>query len=201
MTDWLPFFPLALTVGLRLACQGLARRGHDVAELISILNRGLVAVGLASVCVTWVAGLYRVTSGSMAPTLAPGDIFVVDHLSCPQRGEIILVRPPPQLGQGRAVVKRLLATENDRVAVLNGRVRLNGTWLKENYADFSRGAGPDYPEQVVPRGAQFLLGDCRGNSIDSRTYGPVPRASTLGRASVLVWPPGRARSLQVPPAP
>jgi signal peptidase I len=34
---------------------------------------------------------------------------------------------------------------------------------------------------VVPAGMMFMMGDNRDNSIDSRYYGPVPRANLLGR--------------------
>ena len=42
----------------------------------------------------------------------------------------------------------------------------------------------------VPEGHYFLMGDNRGNSLDSRAYGPVPRRWIVGRMG---RPPGRGR--------
>jgi signal peptidase I len=41
---------------------------------------------------------------------------------------------------------------------------------------------------VVPPGTLWVMGDNRGNSSDSRVFGPVPRSTVVGRAFVRVWP-------------
>ncbi len=40
---------------------------------------------------------------------------------------------------------------------------------------------------VVPAGAFFMMGDNRDNSVDSRYYGPVPRASVRGRPTFVYY--------------
>ena len=44
---------------------------------------------------------------------------------------------------------------------------------------------------TVPAGRIFVLGDRRANSEDSRDYGSVAQGDVLGRATLVVWPPGR----------
>ncbi len=51
---------------------------------------------------------------------------------------------------------------------------------------------------VVPDGALFVLGDHRQDSRDSRTFGPVPIASVIGRAWLSYWPLGRFEVLATP---
>jgi signal peptidase I len=43
--------------------------------------------------------------------------------------------------------------------------------------------------RTVPSGSYFLMGDNRGNSDDSRFWGPVPRGWIIGQAVVSYWPP------------
>jgi len=33
----------------------------------------------------------------------------------------------------------------------------------------------------VPPGSYFMLGDNRGNSLDSRTWGAIPRSTVIGK--------------------
>jgi signal peptidase I len=63
--------------------------------------------------------------------------------------------------------------------------------------DPSNGNNPAIERQTVPEGTVFVMGDNRDNSHDSRyaDRGPIPIDSVVGRAFVLVWPPGEVGSL------
>jgi signal peptidase I len=47
----------------------------------------------------------------------------------------------------------------------------------------------------VPRGMWFVMGDNRGDSDDSRFWGPIPASWIVGDALVTYWPPDRIGSL------
>ncbi len=52
---------------------------------------------------------------------------------------------------------------------------------------------------VVPQGHYYLVGDNRGNSLDSRTYGPVARTAIVGKVSgVLHRPSSTAANAEAP---
>lgn len=50
--------------------------------------------------------------------------------------------------------------------------------------------------QVLGPDEIFVLGDNSADSFDSREFGPVKLSSLLGRPTCVVWPLGRARSLE-----
>jgi signal peptidase I len=56
----------------------------------------------------------------------------------------------------------------------------------------TRPAAADYPQSVVPKGHCFVLGDDRGLTEDSRTFGPVSLGDVVGRVDYVYLPPWRS---------
>ena len=86
-----------------------------------------------------------------------------------------------------------MAVGGDTVMVRDGLAVRNG---REQPAPFAApcagGDGCDMTTPItVPKGSVFLMGDNRGNSVDSRYWGPLPRDQIIGRAVATYWPPGR----------
>ncbi|CAB4905772.1 unannotated protein [freshwater metagenome] len=95
-------------------------------------------------------------------------------------------------------IKRVVAGPGDRVSVRNGHVVLNGRQQTEDFiSDSCDGAGDtdtpcSLPKTItVPAGHYFMMGDNRGESNDSRFWGPVPRDWVIGGAFATYWPPKR----------
>ena len=99
--------------------------------------------------------------------------------------------PTPGTGS-KTFVKRVVGLPGDRIAVRDGHVIRNGRRAHEPFAA-PCGGGPecDLAPIVVPPDHYFLMGDNRGNSDDSRYWGPVGRSQIIGRAIATYWPPGR----------
>jgi signal peptidase I len=172
---------------------------------------------------------YKIPSGSMLPTLHPGQRILVDrfsHLtgSDPAVGDITVFTPPAGAdtsvcglrGQGpfyngpeshasctrptgdksgNTFVKRVVGLPGDSIAVRNGHVIRNGKAVNEPYASSCTGSECNLAAITVPHGDYFLMGDNRGNSDDSRYWGPVPRDWIIGQAIVSYWPLGRVGAL------
>jgi signal peptidase I len=156
-----------------------------------------LAVAAAALFVALVAGLLpvevvRVEAASMAPTLRDGERVVLVHgVGEPRRGELVALDDP---AGGGLIVKRVVALAGDRVEFDDGRLVLDGRVVDEPYADLRHVdgvfAGPFAP---VPPGHVYVLGDNRGDSVDSRTFGPVPVAALDGRITARLWPPAFTR--------
>jgi signal peptidase I len=90
-------------------------------------------------------------------------------------------------------IKRVVAGPGDTIAISDGHVILNGKRQKESFIrPCSPGAECNFPTPVkVPPGHWFMMGDNRGESDDSRFWGPIPRKWIIGGAFATYWPPSR----------
>ena len=161
------------------------------------------------------ANHYLVPTGSMQPTLMPGDRVLVDMRAYgyrlpftharllgqgqPTRGEVAVFRSP---ADGERLIKRIVAVGGDRVEVRDGHLRINGRDValgghadveqlgRHVYRlDLSRGGGPD-AAGVVPAGQVLVMGDARGNSLDGRMFGLLPADAFYARAIAVYWRSG-----------
>jgi signal peptidase I len=87
-------------------------------------------------------------------------------------------------------IKRVIGVGGDEVQVIQNQVYVNGEAIYEPYRHTGSPMG-DYGPLTVPEGFVFVMGDNRGNSVDSRVFGPVPEGDIVGRAFVIAWPPSR----------
>ncbi|HEX7170367.1 MAG TPA: signal peptidase I, partial [Rubrobacter sp.] len=76
-------------------------------------------------------------------------------------------------------------------AVRRGRLLLNGEPQKEPFTNKKFPDRSFYARTTVPEGNVFVMGDNRGNSADSRVFGPLPKKNIEGEAFLRFWPPHR----------
>ena len=137
----------------------------------------------------WVAEPLRIVTESMEPTLAPGEHVLAWKLPAlaPDlgRGDLVAFKHGP----GPLYVKRVVGLGGDRVALRDGRLFVNGRAVREEYAAPDRIDSVYFGPVVVPDGKVFVMGDNRGNSWDSRAFGPVARDDLRGRVVAVLWPP------------
>ena len=156
---------------------------------------------------------YKVEGPSMEPTLNQNEYLIVNKLVYlrfdpaevfdalpfydgevdetdryifhpPVRGEVVVFRSPRD--QNRDFVKRVIGLPGDTVEIVDGTVYVNGLQLVEPYLDRKDNTTMS-PVEVEP-GTVFVLGDNRGSSNDSRSWGPVPTENLIGRAWMRFWP-------------
>lgn len=137
----------------------------------------------------------------------------------PHIGEIIVFHPPknyglscldrnegPPGGPGHSpcgvarkeessqnFIKRVVGLPGDHIAIVGGHVIRNGVREKDPYISICSGEEAcDLPKPItVPRGDYYVMGDNRGESDDSRYWGPIPGAWIIGDAFFTYWPPDR----------
>jgi signal peptidase I len=84
--------------------------------------------------------------------------------------------------------------DGDTIAVRGGHVILNGKPQEEPFITPCPPGGNacNLPRAIeVPFGHWFMMGDNRGDSDDSRYWGPIPEDWIIGKAIATYWPPNR----------
>jgi signal peptidase I len=118
---------------------------------------------------------YYVPSGSMESTLMTGDRILVtlQGKEDVKRGDIIVFSDSQEWLSSEFIkngflVKRAVAIGGDTISANDkGQVLVNRQPIDEPYA---QGYTAEFPEQLVPKGSVFVLGDNRENSADSRYH-------------------------------
>ncbi len=135
-----------------------------------------------------VAHPVRVQAHSMEPTYRPGDHLLVRSWGAgrdlPRRGDVVVVQVP----DGGDLVKRVAAVAGDEVGIADGLLVVDGVEVKEPYLDQASVDGTWFGPVVVPPGHVFVLGDHRGDSVDSRRFGPIPVSAVRGTVVARLWP-------------
>jgi signal peptidase I len=102
-------------------------------------------------------------------------------------------QPPPQANNSVNFIKRIVAGPGDTLYIHEGHAIRNGKPEKDGYIrPCSPGADCNFPTPIkIPAGHWFMMGDNRGESDDSRYWGPVPTGWIIGDAFATYWPPDR----------
>ena len=131
-----------------------------------------------------------------APKGADSDSQDGDNPECgaPERPGTPCGRPTPERSDTN-FIKRVVGMPGDRLKVLNNRVYINGVRQKEPWIPANTPCDEplcNLPREIeIPKGYYFMMGDNRGESLDSRAWGPVPKKWIIGKAFMTYWPPGR----------
>lgn len=134
----------------------------------------------------------------------------------PQRGDIVVFRPPNV--KKDFYIKRVVGLPGETVKIQNGRVYVNDKELNESYlSNENRNQTFPFPAHLVatyavPANMYFVMGDNRKKSSDSRTcfagagdrycndptHNFLPFEAIEGKAWVVLWPFNKIRLLENP---
>lgn len=153
---------------------------------------------------------YQVDGSSMQTTLQNGNRLIVDkvprtwaritgHPYIPKRGDIIIFVENGLYGLNDSgsdqLIKRVIGLPGDRVVVKDGYVTIYDKAHPNGFRpDKTLPYGKVIPytsgniDLVVPVNEVFVMGDNRGDSLDSRIFGPVPVSNIIGQLVVRIYP-------------
>ena len=183
-------------------------RWRSALSTIAIL---LIAPLLAISITVFVFQSYEVDGPSMQSTLQNRDRLIIwklprtwaritKHDFIPKRGDVIVFIKKGLFEEDgnkeKQLIKRVIALPGERVTVKAGVITVYNAQYPEGFnpdkalnlttlTASSEGADLDV---TVPAGEVYVCGDNRGNSLDSRYFGPVPEHDIIGKLVARILP-------------
>lgn|GEM_PF-289029 len=201
-----------------MATAGTSRKGaydrESIRSIVSTVAIILIAPLIALFLTAFVFQPYEVEGESMETTLQNNDRLIVwkmprtwsritGHDYTPKRGDIVIFSEPTSIGYNtggpKQLIKRTIGLPGERVVVKDGEVTVYNSDHPEGLKPDKTlpygkviGDTPGDLDIVVPEGSIFVLGDNRGSSLDSRSFGPVDVNNIAGKLVMRVLPLGNA---------
>jgi signal peptidase I len=173
-----------------------AARASTASSLLRELAEVVVLAVILYFGISFAVQTVHVEGLSMFATLDDNDYLIANkidyRLHAPQRGDIIILRPPTD--NSKDFIKRVIALPGERLLIRDGHVYINGhkldePYLPEEWVTLNNWTGTGGPDgTIVPPNEYFVMGDNRNRSQDSRSFGFIGRDRIDGRAWFRIWP-------------
>ena len=170
----------------------------EVAEVI------LISLATVFFIRTFIAQPFLVSGASMETTFKNGDYLLIDELTYrfrePERGEVIVFRYPGD--EHSFFIKRIIGLPGETVRIQNNTIKVTPATgdpiiISEPYLSEQTKTLGD-KNVTLGEGEYFVMGDNRGNSFDSRNWGPLTESHIVGLARVRVFPLNQLNLFQAP---
>ena len=166
----------------------------DIKEFLSDTIKYIIFIVVILVIAGYVVGLQQIVGPSMTPTLRNGDIVILDKLSYRfsdiKRDDIVAL----YYADTKFLVKRVVGLPGETVEFKDNKLYINGKYYEEKYLgddivtdNFSL---EELNYTTIPDDMYLVLGDNRGDSMDSRDsdVGLIPKKDIYGKVRFKIWP-------------
>lgn len=170
----------------------------------------MAAPFIALILTAFVFQSYEVEGPSMESTLQNRDRLIVWKLGktwasltnrdyMPNRGDIVIFHRPNNAGVAtegdKQLIKRVVALPGERVIIQDDILTVYNDQFPGGFQPDQTGAYTINPDSTnvdlditIPDGQVFVCGDNRGNSLDSRNFGPIKSDQIVGNLSARIYP-------------
>jgi len=180
------------------------KKGSIGGEFLDLVKFAFITLLIVIPIRMFIAQPFIVNGDSMLPTLENGDYLIIDEVSYysndPERGDVIVFHFPTD--ESRYLIKRIIALPEETIQLQGNAITItkaDGTRveLDEDYTNL----GASYGTWTLDEDEYFVMGDNRGASSDSRSWGPLKKNEIVGKTLVRLFPiskidfhPGKAET-------
>ena len=176
-------------------------------EIIDWIKSIAIAIVLVAIVRIFLFSPFIVDGESMEPNFHTHERVIVNlliyNISKPEYGDVVVFDVPEE---DRRFIKRIIGVPGDTIKVEGDQLYINDQLIIEPYltkaiaesmadgltynaiGESYNFPNARYPDNVVPEGMYYVMGDNRGYSKDSRAIGYVSEDEIIGRADVVMWP-------------
>ena len=121
-----------------------------------------------------------VNGSSMEPTLNSGQVMFLWKMGDIERFDIVVIEL-----DGEKLIKRIIGLPGETISYMSEILYIDGEKLSDEYND---GSTYDFSEVTLGKNEYYVLGDNRGNSKDSRYFGPISPSEIKGTVNFVLFP-------------
>ena len=142
----------------------------------------LILVGVVLIKL-FVVGTVRVNGNSMYPTLKNNDIMILNKISYYfkniERFDIVVVKY-----EEHYIIKRVIGLPGEVVEYKDNKLYIDGRKIKDRYNSVNQ---EDFIKNL-DKDEYFVMGDNRGDSLDSRIVRPIDKKDIMGNSEFMIFP-------------
>lgn len=168
---------------------------RGIIEFFRDIFKYIIVIIVVFVLVLYVVTLQQVVGPSMNPNYHDGDVLVLSKIHYKifsiKRNDVISF----SYKNTKYLIKRVIGLPGETIEYKDNILYINGVSYKETIVDdlvtedFTLKDISGY--DVIPDNMYLVLGDNRGDSIDSRIIGLIDKSDIIGKAIFQVWPIAR----------
>ncbi|MCR5307624.1 MAG: signal peptidase I, partial [bacterium] len=155
------------------------------AYIYDLYNFFMICISVFLLIMTYLFAFVRVSGPSMKPTYKSGDILACRSIGYkPKNNDPVIVYMKEITGKNELYVKRIVGVPGD-VIIFDEELKtisVNGEIVEKECGYWYYLAWNNYSNTLtLGEKEYFIMGDNRGDSTDSRKFGPVKRSDIAGK--------------------
>jgi len=161
---------------------------------IESIFKELIPYVIILVCVilvkTFIFTPVIVNGSSMMNTLHENDVMILNKIGLQfkdiKRFDIVVIQTADS-----KIIKRVIALPGETIEYKDNKLYINDKYVQDSYGN---GITNDIEKKTLGKDEYYVLGDNRGDSLDSRIFGNVNKKDILGYTKYVIYPFNRIGS-------
>ena len=164
----------------------------DIKEFIKDTIKYIIFIVVVLFIAIYVIGLQQIVGDSMSPTLKNNNIVLIDKFTPRfleiKRGDIVTF----YYDETKYLIKRIIGMPGEYIEIKNNKIYIDNKPIQDYVeVDSMMNFKLEFlGYDKIPEDMYFVMGDNRGNSLDSRDYrvGLIKKEDIVGKQLIKVWP-------------